>query len=277
MDFGEYSSKLKLATEAHDEMTAQILRNDADIQAANADWTNGFTKAVQNLADEANNMAGAVNSAVSGAFSSMGDALGTFVTTGKLDFKSLASSILSDMAKIAARAATNAALSSLFSFAGAAFGAGSAAAGTTVASSGFSETISTPYAKGGGFSGGTQFFARGGAFSNSIVSSPTSFGMSGGGRGVMGEAGPEAIVPLARAADGSLGVRMIGGAGGQFSGGVNVYVTINSDGSASSETDKAGTEQFGREIGTIIESKYRQLLAIDLRDGGDIKNAIKAG
>ena len=277
MDFGEYSSKLKLATEAHDEMTAQILRNDADIQAANADWTNGFTKAVQNLADEANNMAGAVNSAVSGAFASMGDALGTFVTTGKLDFKSLASSILSDMAKIAARAATNAALSSLFSFAGAAFGAGAAAGGTTVASSGFSETLSTPYAKGGGFSGGTQFFARGGAFSNSIVSSPTSFGMSGGGRGVMGEAGPEAIVPLARAADGSLGVRMIGGAGGQSSGGVNVYVTINSDGSASSETDKAGTEQFGREIGTIIESKYRQLLARDLRDGGDIKNAIKAG
>lgn len=277
MDPVEYAANLKNLTEAHNEMTQQILKNDADIQAANSDWTNGFTKAIQNLTDEATNFAGAVNSAVSGAFASMGDALGTFVTTGKLDFKSLASSILSDMAKIAARAATNAALSSLFSFAGAAFGAGSAAAGTTVASSGFSETISTPYAKGGGFSGGTQFFARGGAFSNSIVSSPTSFGMSGGGRGVMGEAGPEAIVPLARAADGSLGVRMIGGAGGQSSGGVNVYVTINSDGSASSETDKAGTEQFGREIGAIIESKYRQLLARDLRDGGDIKNAIKAG
>ena len=277
MDPVEYAANLKNLTEAHNEMTQQILKNDADIQAANSDWTNGFTKAIQNLTDEATNFAGAVNSAVSGAFASMGDALGTFVTTGKLDFKSLASSILSDMAKIAARAATNAALSSLFSFAGAAFGAGAAAGGTTVASSGFSETISTPYAKGGGFSGGTQFFARGGAFTNSIVSSPTSFGMSGGGRGVMGEAGPEAIVPLARAADGSLGVRMIGGAGGQSSGGVNVYVTINSDGSASSETDKAGTEQFGREIGTIIESKYRQLLARDLRDGGDIKNAIKAG
>lgn len=280
MNFGEYSSKLKLATEAHDEMTAQILKNDADIQAANVDWTNGFTKAVQNLADEANNVAGAVNSAFSGAFASMGDELGTFVTTGKLDFKSLASSILSDMAKIAARAATNAALSSLFSFAGAAFGAGSAGGGTTSGITGFSEQIggNVNYkAKGGAYSGGTEFFAQGGAFTNSIVSSPTAFGMSGGGRGVMGEAGPEAIVPLARASDGSLGVRLVGGAGNQSSGGVNVYVTINSDGSASSETDKAGTEQFGREIGTIIESKYRQLLARDLRDGGDIKNAIKAG
>lgn len=277
MDPVEYAANLKNLTEAHNEMTQQILKNDADIQAANSDWTNGFTKAVQNLADEANNMAGAVNSAVSGAFASMGDALGTFVTTGKLDFKSLASSILSDMAKIAARAATNAALSSLFQAGMSLYGGVSS--GTTTGSTGFSETLSTPYgqAKGGGWSGGTQFFAQGGAFTNSIVSTPTAFGMSGGGRGVMGEAGPEAIVPLARAADGSLGVRMIGGAGGQASGGVNVYVTINSDGSASSETDKAGTEQFGREIGTIIESKYRQLLARDLRDGGDIKNAIKAG
>lgn len=275
MDPVENAANLKNLTEAHNEMTQQILRNDADIQAANADWTNGFTKAVQNLADEANNMAGAVNSAVSGAFASMGDALGTFVTTGKLDFKSLASSILSDMAKIAARAATNAALSSLFGAAASAYGG--ASAGTTTGSTGFSEYGAYPQAKGGGWSGGTQFFAQGGAFTNSIVSSPTAFGMSGGGRGVMGEAGPEAIVPLARAADGSLGVRLVGGAGNQSSGGVNVYVTINSDGSASSETDKAGTEQFGREIGTIIESKYRQLLSSDLKDGGAIKNAIKAG
>lgn len=256
-------------------MTQQILRNDADIQAANADWTNGFTKAVQNLADEANNMAGAVNSAVSGAFASMGDALGTFVTTGKLDFKSLTSSILSDMAKIAARAATNAALSSLFQAGMSLYGGVSS--GTTTGSTGFSEYGAYPQAKGGGWSGGTQFFAQGGAFTNSIVSSPTAFGMSGGGRGVMGEAGPEAIVPLARASDGSLGVRLVGGAGNQSSGGVNVYVTINSDGSASSETDKAGTEQFGKEIGMMIESKYRLLLSSDLKDGGAIKNAIKAG
>lgn len=275
MDPVEYAANLKNLTEAHNEMTQQILRNDADIQAANNDWTNGFTKAVQNLADEANNVAGAVNSAFSGAFASMGDALGTFVTTGKLDFKSLASSILSDMAKIAARAATNAALSSLFGAASSAFAGGAGAASSGV--SGFSEFGAYPQAKGGGWSGGTQFFAQGGAFTNSIVSSPTAFSMAGGGRGVMGEAGPEAIVPLARASDGSLGVRMIGAGGGQASGGVNVYVTISSDGTAASETDKAGTEQFGREIGTIIESKYRQLLASDLKDGGVIKNAIKGG
>ena len=46
-------------------------------------------------------------------------------------------------------------------------------------------------------------FALGGVFANGLVTSPTAFPM-----GVMGEAGPEAIMPLGRSADGSLGVRM---------------------------------------------------------------------
>ena len=59
------------------------------------------------------------------------------------------------------------------------------------------------YANGGAFSGGVQMFATGG-----VVSSPTAFGMSGGKMGIMGEAGPEAIMPLTRTAGGALGVRM---------------------------------------------------------------------
>ena len=50
-------------------------------------------------------------------------------------------------------------------------------------------------------------FASGG-----IVNSPTLFAMRGGA-GLMGEAGPEAIMPLARGADGKLGVRAGGGGG----------------------------------------------------------------
>lgn len=62
------------------------------------------------------------------------------------------------------------------------------------------------FAKGGAFSQGrVQPFASGG-----IVSGPVAFPMRGG-RGLMGEAGPEAIMPLSRTADGSLGVRMEGG------------------------------------------------------------------
>lgn len=56
-------------------------------------------------------------------------------------------------------------------------------------------------------------FAKGGAFTNSIVGSPTMFKFANGGAmrtGLMGEAGPEAIMPLSRGADGSLGVQANG-------------------------------------------------------------------
>lgn len=56
-------------------------------------------------------------------------------------------------------------------------------------------------------------FASGG-----IVNSPVLFPMRGGA-GVMGEAGPEAIMPLARGADGKLGVRTTGGG--------TTHVTVN--------------------------------------------------
>lgn len=63
-----------------------------------------------------------------------------------------------------------------------------------------------PFASGGAFSQGRVMpFAKGG-----VVSAPTGFPMRGG-MGLMGEAGPEAIMPLTRGADGRLGVRAAGG------------------------------------------------------------------
>jgi lambda family phage tail tape measure protein len=57
-----------------------------------------------------------------------------------------------------------------------------------------------------------QRFAKGGAFTNQVVSSPTLFKYANGGAmGEMGEAGPEAIMPLKRGPNGSLGVQMYGG------------------------------------------------------------------
>ena len=74
-----------------------------------------------------------------------------------------------------------------------------------------------PFADGGSFSQGRVMpFANGG-----VVSAPTTFPMRGG-TGLMGEAGPEAIMPLARGPDGKLGVRSAGG--GQH---VNVVMNIS--------------------------------------------------
>lgn len=60
--------------------------------------------------------------------------------------------------------------------------------------------------------GGIPGFAKGGVFTNGIVDSPTMFKFANGGKfGVMGEAGAEAVMPLKRGADGSLGVQVHGG------------------------------------------------------------------
>ncbi|APX11160.1 phage tail tape measure protein [Tateyamaria omphalii] len=73
-----------------------------------------------------------------------------------------------------------------------------------------------PFADGAPFSQGRVMpFASGG-----VVSSATPFGMRGG-MGVMGEAGPEAIMPLARGPDGKLGVR-----GGGTQSGPTVVMNI---------------------------------------------------
>jgi len=65
------------------------------------------------------------------------------------------------------------------------------------------------FAKGGAFTDGVQMFAKGGAFTNGIYNNPTLFKFAKGGAfGMMGEAGPEAVMPLKRGSDGSLGVRV---------------------------------------------------------------------
>jgi lambda family phage tail tape measure protein len=95
-------------------------------------------------------------------------------------------------------------------------------------------------------------FAAGGMFTNQIVNQPTYF-RYGGGIGVMGEAGPEAIMPLNRGPDGRLGVSNFGS-----SGGTAVYVIIqnytNEEVSTEESTDGAGNQIRKIIIGAVKES-----------------------
>ncbi|WP_417676563.1 phage tail tape measure protein [Pseudodonghicola sp.] len=94
-----------------------------------------------------------------------------------------------------------------------------------------------PFAKGAGFAQGRVMpFASGG-----VVQRATAFAMRGG-TGLMGEAGPEAILPLARGADGRLGVRSGGG-------GVRVVMNVTTP-------DVAG---FQRSRGQIAAQMSRAL------------------
>lgn len=260
----DYKRDLVILAEAEDKYRDTVISNYDKITKAQGDWRSGASSAFQTYLESARDVAGQTKNLFTSAFSSMEDAVVSFAMTGKLSFADFAKSILADMARIATRAAASQALSSLF---GGFFGGGNAAA-----QSGVDNLVSNSglFANGGAFAGGVQMFATGGAFTNSVVSTPTAFGMSGSRLGVMGEAGPEAVMPLTRTSSGALGVRAMGGGGSQ----INVEVNIASDGSANVSSSQPGLDQFGRDIGTFVEQKYRQLLARDLRRDGAIGRAI---
>jgi hypothetical protein len=97
------------------------------------------------------------------------------------------------------------------------------------------------YANGGAFENGVQKFAYGG-----VVSSPTNFAMAGGRLGLMGEAGPEAILPLHRGPDGKLGVR-VEAANDARSGPTVVNQTVLVQGRVDSRTPSQFAQATARE------------------------------
>ncbi|CAI0713257.1 Phage-related minor tail protein [Serratia entomophila] len=110
------------------------------------------------------------------------------------------------------------------------------------------------------------------AYSGQVVSSPTLFAFARGA-GLMGEAGPEAIMPLKRGADGSLGVRAIGGSQ-QAAAAPNVYITIENGGNVSTQAD-AGWGEFGKQMGNIAAQESQKVINRNLMPGQPIWKAIK--
>lgn len=274
----EFKRKSQALADANKAATDQIRQNYADVEAAQGDWTKGATAAWDNYLDSARNIAGQTKSLFTNAFSSMEDAVVNFAMTGKASFSDFAKSILADMARIATRQASSALLSSLVGAATNYFTGGGGSGGASQAGyTGTDLSNFTPgsiQAKGGAWSGGVQMFADGGAFTNSVVSKPTAFGMANGKTGVMGEAGEEAIMPLTRTSSGKLGVMAMGG-GGAGATQISVEVHIDGDGNASSSADAPGYDLFGKELATFVEQKYQELRSRDMRQGGVINNAIK--
>ncbi|WP_454863368.1 phage tail tape measure protein [Pseudomonas hormoni] len=254
----DYQKDLANLEAAEDKYRATVVGNYDKMSVAQSNWQSGATSAFANYLESANDAAGQTKSLLTNAFSSAEDALVQFVTTGKLSFADFAKSVLADMARIAVRQASSSALSGLFglaaSAAGSYFGGGATSAGST--QGGY--TGAYGFAKGGAFSGGVQMFANGGAFSDSVVSTPTAFGMANGKTGVMGEAGPEAIVPLARDSQGRLGVR-----GGGSSSTVNVSVTVDASEGGGASPDPA-------RLAEAIKVVCRQEIATARRNGGQL-------
>ncbi|QEY75797.1 phage tail tape measure protein [Pseudomonas denitrificans (nom. rej.)] len=216
---------------------------------AQRDYRNGARRAWQNIQADAADVASATDDMLTTGFDTARNSLADFATTGKFKFRDFASSVINDMARIASQQAATGLLSGVLGAGVSAFSGwmgGSATAGASA--SGYTGSAYSNWAAaqadGGAWANGVQFFANGAAFTNSIVSRPTAFGMAGGRTGVMGEAGPEAILPLARGADGSLGVRSVGGGGGTaLQVNAPVAVTVEDRGSEGMELDQEALQQ----------------------------------
>jgi hypothetical protein len=143
---------------------------------------------------------------------SMGDALTSIVDGTKSvsdAFKDMARAIIAELYQIyVVKKITGMISSAIYGgLSGGTLAGGYSPGGKTYGSG--AEINAMQLANGGAFYGGNVIpFANGG-----VVGHPTNFGMSGGRRGLMGEAGPEAIMPLKRGANGKLGVQAEGGAG----------------------------------------------------------------
>lgn len=103
-----------------------------------------------------------------------------------------------------------------------------------------------PVANGAAFAGGNVVpFARGG-----IVSQPTLFPMATGA-GLMGEAGPEAVMPLRRGSDGRLGVAA---GGGRSSAAPQVTVNLIENSSRAGQTEQSSSGNGGFDLTVYVDS-----------------------
>jgi len=142
---------------------------------------------------------------------SMEDGIVRFVTTGKLSIRDFANTVIAEFVRIkVAQPFVNAIAGG--DWVGKLFGAGGSSSGRTL-DAGSVPIAGNLAANGMAFgSGGLRAFARGGAFTNKIVTRPTRFAFAGGAAmGLMGEAGAEAVMPLRRDSRGRLGVILSGG------------------------------------------------------------------
>ena len=157
----------------------------------------------------------------------MADAIVEFAKTGKLSFSGLIDTMVADLIRLEMRMQ----MMNLYS----AMGGGK----------GILSALGLPtFGDGGSFSNGVQKFAHGGTFTNSIVSSPTLFKFAKG-TGLMGEAGPEAIMPLTRDSSGKLGVQASGS-------GSNVSVQVINNTNAQATTNETVDSKGNRKIEVVI-------------------------
>ena len=243
------------------------------MDVAQGSWLNGAKSAMLNFENAGQNTASMTAGFFNNTFTSMTNSLTTFVTTGKLNFTSLVTSILTDLTRIIVKYEETKALQAILGmFGGGAGGGGGglsnsgalAGNGSTVGSfSGFGMMAQAPNALGGVYSSPSLS-----AYSGQVVNSPTTFAFANGA-GLMGEAGPEAIMPLTRTSDGKLGVQSAGGSGGAPSINVTIQTVIQPNGSQQTQAGTSGkTNDLAKQLAEEVKGVVNQQLVRQSQPNG---------
>ncbi|MCW2484987.1 phage tail tape measure protein [Candidatus Symbiopectobacterium sp. NZEC127] len=210
----------------------------AEQDVLRSSWQAGAKSAWSEYADAATNAYSQVQQVGLATLNGLSGQLTQFLTTGKSNFKDFTRSILTMLTDIMVKASLVKGLSAL----------------------GFGSLV--PNAKGGVYSSASLS-----SFSGQIVDNPTLFAFARGA-GLMGEAGPEAIMPLTRNANGVLGVRALGAVAG---GAPQVSISITNEGVSTQSS--AGYEQLGKDIGQFVDHRFKVLLAKETGQGGGLTRA----
>jgi lambda family phage tail tape measure protein len=205
----------------------------------------GFREGANSYVDSLGTLRQATTDLAQQGFQSLGDSITNLAINGTANFRDFAAGILRATAQMIIQQFVLKAIMQAIGFGGT-----SSASAIPQISGGFYSSMPvgnfTPTAK----------FAMGG-----VVSRPTIFPFANG-TGLMGEAGPEAIMPLQRAANGKLGVIA--------SGGGSTSVTVNVDaGGTSVQGDQGQAKQLGVAVSAAVQAE----LVKQQRPGGLLSGA----
>lgn len=236
------------------------------LQNSQEAWAGAY-RATRQYFTDASNLASGFENLTTNAFSSMEDAIVAFASTGKLSFSDMVNSMISDLIRLTVRAnitgplagALGSGLSNLFSD-----------WSTNIKFNNLADSIvagATQSAHGNILSG-----AGISSYSNSIVSEPTLFGFDRltpfARGGIMGEAGPEAVMPLVRTSGGNLGVRAEGvGTSPQ----INIQVINQTGTGATAEVQQQRNAQGGMDVVVMLKRE----VASDIVRGGVIAQSVE--
>lgn len=270
----QYDDELRMIGEFQQKALASYDAYHEQLKTKQGDWSLGAQSALRNYADESANVFAQTESMVTKAFGGMEDALVQFATTGKLDFKSLANSIIADLIRIQIRAAAVSFLSSMFgglSFGGWSSAGVQASGAVTAPVSGWGSVSGTnlPKLSSGGYTGpGGKYQPAGIVHAGEVVWSQDDIRRAGGvsvveamrrgGRGyadggVVALERPPAIASRGAAA---------------ASAGLNITTHVNVEGGGQASPGGGATEAQGRALSAMVTQTVREVVAKENRQGG---------